>query len=584
MRLGIAQRVGLLIALAGVLASGLTGYYVYSSSRALLVRAAEGRLLTETQVLLRQMSVEIDDATRVARFLAEQPPARVALTASNAGTRTAAENDVADLFSGILKTRPEFFQARLIARAGYGIERVRVDRDQGGLLRVSSDNLQEKGHFPYVFETLRLTAEDVYISDPLINHEHGAHTGEERPSQHVAAPVRDRNNVAIGLVVINVDLNRIFKQLATDIPRGIDVYLANAQGDFLLHPDAAQAFAFDRGRRALVQEQFPTTVALVDGSVDQVITSVHSEQVAGKAVVAAFARQRVIGSGRDMAFILGLSQPTATVLQDSEDLGSAILRIILAFSALSVIPAILISRAITSPLNQMVRAVRRFTVEQAREPLPTTRQDEIGVLARSFDDMQHQIQLQMSSLQNKQRELDHLASHDTLTGLPNRRVFLDRLERALARARRGEKQLAILFIDLDHFKEINDSLGHAVGDIMLRAAAERLRATVRETDTVARLGGDEFIVLSENIADVQAAAVIAGKIIEALAVPVSYREHALTVGASIGISLYPRDGGTATEVVASADQAMYRAKLGGRNGYCLASESSGDDRTLPLDL
>jgi diguanylate cyclase (GGDEF)-like protein len=585
-KLSIALRFGLVLALAGVLASGLTGYYVYTSSRTLLVHAAEERLLTATRVLLRQVTVEIDDTTRILRFLAEHPRARLMLTTTDPAARTAIENDIAGLFTGILKTRPEFFQVRLIARTEHGMERIRVDRDRHGVLRVSGDDLQEKGHFPYVFETLGLPVGEVYISTPVINHEHGAHAGEEMPSMHIAAPIRDADNVAIGLIVINVDLNGIFKQLATDLSGDIGIYLANANGDFLVHPDVAQAFAFDRGKRALMQDQFPAATALVDGDADHVITSAQAGagHATRNAVVAAFAKQHLNTPQRDAYFILGLSQPMETVLQDSEALGAAILRIILAFSALSIIPATLLSRAVTSPIDQMVRAVKRFTLEQTREPLPTARNDEIGVLARSFDDMQQQIQLQMGSLHTKQRELDHLASHDPLTGLPNRRVFLDRLEHALARARRGEKQLAILFIDLDKFKDINDSLGHAVGDIMLRAAAERLRTTVRETDTVARLGGDEFIVLSEDIGDIDAAALIARKIIESLATPVPYREQALTVGASIGIAIYPRDGITATEVIASADQAMYRAKLSGRNRYCVASEPTASGKTIPLDL
>jgi GGDEF domain-containing protein len=104
-------------------------------------------------------------------------------------------------------------------------------------------------------------------------------------------------------------------------------------------------------------------------------------------------------------------------------------------------------------------------------------------------------------VQEKQRELDHLASHDSLTGLPNRRLFLDRLAQALARSRRSGEPLALLFIDLDHFKEINDRLGHGAGDIVLRAVAGRLVAEVREIDTVARLGGDEFIILLDATED-----------------------------------------------------------------------------------
>jgi diguanylate cyclase (GGDEF)-like protein len=366
-------------------------------------------------------------------------------------------------------------------------------------------------------------------------------------------------------------LNGIFRQLANDLPGDIGLYLATADGDFLVHPDNSQAFAFEKGKRAQVQEQFHATAGLIDGRHQDVVTTVQAGSARG--LVATFIRAP-LSTPRDANYILGLSQSMSAVVKESDDLGDAILRIVLAFSILAGILAVLLSRAVTRPLDQMVRAVKRFAATQAREPLPVQRQDEIGVLARSFDEMQQQIENQMGTLQRKQLELDHLASHDALTGLPNRRVFLDRIEHALARARRAELQLAILFVDLDHFKQINDELGHAVGDVMLLAVADRMRETVRATDTVARLGGDEFIVLVEDVDSVEAVAMVAHKIIEALATPVHYREHALTVGASIGIAIYPHDGTTTTEIIASADQAMYRAKLAGRNRYALATVSA----------
>jgi len=569
MKVSIAQRFALVLATVGILAAGFTGYYAYHASRELLVHAAEERLLTATRVLMRQLTVALDDGARNVQLLAGHPRARTALVAATTA-RTMAENDVAMLFREMLRTHPEIFQIRLIA-AGNGIERVRVDRDQSGLLRVHDDDLQEKGHLPYVYETLRLPLGAVYISSPFINRERGVHAGAGQPSLYMAAPIHGDDGAPIGLVIVNADLNGIFRQLANDLPGDIGLYLATADGDFLVHPDNSQAFAFEKGKRAQVQDQFPATAGLIDGRSQDVVTTVQAGPARG--LVATFIRAP-LSTPREANYILGLSQSMSAVVKESDDLGGAILRIVLAFSILAGILAVLLARAVTRPLDQMVRAVKRFAATQAREPLPVQRQDEIGVLARSFDEMQQQIENQMGTLQRKQLELDHLASHDALTGLPNRRVFLDRIEHALARARRAELQLAILFVDLDHFKQINDELGHAVGDVMLLAVADRMRETVRATDTVARLGGDEFIVLVEDVDSVEAVAMVAHKIIEALATPVHYREHALTVGASIGIAIYPHDGTTTTEIIASADQAMYRAKLAGRNRYALATVSA----------
>ncbi len=166
-------------------------------------------------------------------------------------------------------------------------------------------------------------------------------------------------------------------------------------------------------------------------------------------------------------------------------------------------------------------------------------------------------------------EIEHLAYHDALTGLPNRPLFIDRLIVALAQAGRGERHLAVLFLDLDRFKDINDSLGHSVGDQLLKEVAERIRHCVREGDTIARFGGDEFTLLIPNIDSVDDAAKIAHKIIETLKIPFYISDRELFVSTSVGVSLYPNDGADPETLVRNADTAMYRAKDQGRDNYQL---------------
>jgi len=164
-------------------------------------------------------------------------------------------------------------------------------------------------------------------------------------------------------------------------------------------------------------------------------------------------------------------------------------------------------------------------------------------------------------------EMSHLAQHDSLTDLPNRVLFKDRLTQAIALAVRQDKQLAVMFLDLDHFKKINDSLGHHVGDQLLRSVAARLVASVRRTDTVSRLGGDEFVILLSQVARGEDAAVTAQKIIRALAVPHSIDNKSLDINVSLGISTFPTDGPDAETLMDNADTAMYDAKEHGRNNY-----------------
>ncbi len=485
--------------------------------------------------------------------------------------RKKAEDDLAALFGEMMKTHPSYFQIRLIDAKQHGIERVRIDRDVGSLLRVEGDDLQEKSHFPYVFNTLQQAPGTPHFSKPVINREIGAHAGEGKPSLHLSVSIYDRNNVPLGLVVINIDLEGKFRQLGAELPKGIGLYLANRSGDFLVHPDSSQAFAFDQGRRARIQDHFPNTSVLYEEHELQVAPAVKEAQSLGQGMVSAFVKQPLNTPQQNVFFVLGLSQPLSEVLRESDTLGRDIQKIVLGFSALSIALAILLARALTQPLKQMLSAVNRFAVGHEQTPLPVERRDEIGLLARSFQHMRKQIEGQMGSLQDKQRELDHLASHDALTGLPNRRMLLDRLEHALARARRNEEPVAVLFIDLDKFKDINDSLGHATGDIVLRTTAQRMLSVIREADTAARIGGDEFVILLDGTVEREDIAKVADKVIETLGQPVEQDGHSLHIGASIGIACYPQDGKTGNELLGRADQAMYEAKCTGRNRYVFAS-------------
>jgi len=165
------------------------------------------------------------------------------------------------------------------------------------------------------------------------------------------------------------------------------------------------------------------------------------------------------------------------------------------------------------------------------------------------------------------REILDLARLDGLTGLPNRLLLRERLELALARAERQGGQLAVLFLDLDHFKHINDSLGHATGDRVLQEVGRRLAGAVRKQDMIARMGGDEFILLAPELRHEQDAAQLASKLLQALTEPCRIEGRSFYLSASIGISLYPRDAASADALVANADAAMYRAKASGRNTF-----------------
>jgi diguanylate cyclase (GGDEF)-like protein/PAS domain S-box-containing protein len=187
-----------------------------------------------------------------------------------------------------------------------------------------------------------------------------------------------------------------------------------------------------------------------------------------------------------------------------------------------------------------------------------------------------------------EEQIRHLAHHDPLTGLPNRRLFKDRLEQAVALALRETHQVGVMLVDLDYFKEVNDTLGHSLGDALLGAVAARVRDTVRASDTLARIGGDEFAVIQRGLHGSGGAAVLAQKVIEAITTPFVIGHQEIHLSASIGIALAPADGGGNDQLLRNADLALYRAKRDGRGCWRFFDESMHREvmlrRTLERDL
>lgn len=565
MKLNIGFKLGFLLAAFGILATILTGYYFYTSSRNMLTRAAERDLLTATQVVGRNMKIIIDVIAEDAQLLAALPLSRNVFISPDRKTSEVDKQILADTFAAMLSAHPEYFQIRLIDIGQGGQELVRVDRNGKRLTRVQDGDLKKRGSYPYVAGTLRLARGDIYLSDIAIDHEKGVHSGRDKPTVTVSTPVFAQNGKRLGLIAINIDLNGLARLLKSNLPSAYQLYLSNQTGDFLIHPDAAQTFGFDRGRRVLIQDSFKPVLSLIHGKNMNVVTYVDEGSQQQDGHVAAFVRLP-FGDTIDKRFvILGLSQPLDNIMRETTKLGWDTFQIILAFSGLALILSMLVSRIVTGPLNAIVSAIKSFSKEHVISTLPLTRNDELGLLSRSFHDMQTQIVAHLSELNENRNALDHLARHDALTGLPNRRMFFDLLEHAIVSSRRSGKHLAVLFVDLDRFKEINDTLGHAAGDSALVNFAKLLKATVREVDTVARLGGDEFVILLDTIDDPQQVTVVVRKLHDLFQGAMQIDGHEIRVHASIGVSTYPEDGKDADELMQNADQAMYKSKKDGGN-------------------
>jgi diguanylate cyclase (GGDEF)-like protein len=283
--------------------------------------------------------------------------------------------------------------------------------------------------------------------------------------------------------------------------------------------------------------------------------------------------------------------------EDTERLGRAemakwLLANVLVILFLSFAIYLVFRRHALRPIQELTAGAQRVAAGELARPVNVEAGDELGALAESFNVMmgkldrtlaekddalralqdvnrtlEERVATRTSELEAVNRELEHMALHDSLSGLPNRALFTDRLEQAIIAAGRSGGRFACMILDLDRFKEINDTLGHNIGDEVLREVASRLARGLRESDTVARLGGDEFAILLPS-ANVREATRIASKLLHLLEEPVVIGQHSFAVGASIGVALFPDHGERAAQLIQRADVAMYVAKRNG-NGYAL---------------
>ena len=214
----------------------------------------------------------------------------------------------------------------------------------------------------------------------------------------------------------------------------------------------------------------------------------------------------------------------------------------------------------------------------------TAEHDARESLEASRDALERAVAERTTELQEAKAHAQHLADHDALTGLPNRRLLEDRLRQALALSQRNRKQTAVMFIDLDRFKPINDSLGHAVGDVLLKEVSHRLVNQLREGDTICRIGGDEFVVVLPEVRRASDAAQVAQKVIEQVSLPVLVDERELAVTCSVGIAVFPDDGRDAETLIRNADAAMYHAKELGRANYQFFTEQMNQAASRRLAL
>ncbi len=431
-----------------------------------------------------------------------------------------------DDFSHFSEMKGVYGQIRFLNTEGLEIVRVNYRQEKATIVPVKS--LQNKGDRYYFKESMKVGQGMVYVSPLDLNMERGKIEEPHKPMIRFGTPVFNAQGEKMGVLLLNYLAEQLLENFTSAVANIKDhASIINEEGYWLKHPDPAMEWGFMLNHDHKISNMYPA----------------------------------------DWNEIL-LDEEGQLTRQD----GIFTFTTIHLFEKLQLYDSKNTKRGETSKENEYKwKVVSHLTRDAIRTANRTILRSIVQVSAPVFVLLLLlSWRLARARIEEKKAGdlLKHQATIDTLTGLPNRPLFLDRLSRAILHSNRLKNSFALLFIDLDNFKIVNDTLGHAAGDHLLREVSTRIQQVVRESDTVARLGGDEFTVILNAISKNDDIARLAQCIIETLAEPFLLSGKEVNIGASIGIAIFPRDGVKQAILVNNADSAMYQAKETGRNKYC----------------
>lgn len=516
------------------------------------------RSLGQMEVLVDQVETNVDAHLRTARanidLFSRSPLLEKYITTEDEAERlTLMQSSVLRLLSSYQQTYPEYYEIRILLPDGY--------EDTRSVLGDIPNITEEESESEYFNELQR---SETAILTRLINNPDNQQIAlligkplmfMNRSLDPIATPQSLR-----GYLVITASLDFLEQQIAS-VQIGEHGYLlvTDQTGKVLFHPDPPPI------GRNLTTVQFEQLQMLAERNTPSLVRLDDNDVYA-------------LGRQLDSNIYLFAIQPEDELLASSRRLGGVVATIILGATLLTLLMIYTaLNTLVLKPIQKLGRAADQIGQGNLQTRVNVESRDEIGTLAKSM-------RVMGKNLQNSQEQTQYLAYHDTLTGLPNRLMFNEMHQLVLAKAKRHQHKSALMYLDLDDFKRINDTLGHQAGDELLKEISRRLLTVLRgedclalttseSTDMVARLGGDEFTILLTRVEQSHEPATVATRLLKVLADPVKLGSHEVKIGSSIGITLYPDDGTDTQTLHKNADIAMYHAKREGKNNYQFYSAS-----------
>ncbi|MFV2064285.1 MAG: diguanylate cyclase domain-containing protein, partial [Chloroflexota bacterium] len=514
----IRGRFGRSLILAGLAPVVMLFLYVATSQRADLAAVANANLASQARLQAAAVATIIDQAAESVMALAANPALRDA-----------------DAPSTELRDQLEAYSL---------FEEVTLLDPRGAVIEATSYGYAGRWDTNAAFRGA-LQGQEV-MTPPLL------YPNPERFVVEFAGPVVDDDGL-VAVVVASMNMDRVWRALDGATFGQTGFFAAFDQhGNVIAHPDKTLLLRKLAG--------YPRSTE------DPGAGSVRFRQPDGTVLVG---RAALVGSSGWQVTALQRETETYALANDAMSNAAAAGLMVLLLTALL---AIVLSRAIVRPMRSVGEAMHQVADGDMEQRVILPGLDEIDDLAESFNAMAERLEERSHSLESEMAERDraeqritYQAHHDTLTGLPNRALLKDRLDVALADARRSGKPLALMFLDLDRFKLVNDSVGHSSGDELLQRVTDRILSVVREGDTLARVGGDEYVLLLPQVAGAQGAVGAAKRVQESLRRPFELRGRDFRVTASIGVAMHPHNGADVESLLRSADLAMYQAKGEGRD-------------------